>query len=189
MRPYDSLDSVRRGAATMIARIWRGWTTPANADAYQRIVCQEVLPGIAARNLEGYHGAYLLRHDLDGEVEFATILLFDSLEQVRAFAGEDYETAYVPPRTGGAGPLRRALSPLRHAVTAAHDRSNATGPASGSPAALCRVLGSRAEGQQLLLGRVEPGRQQGGAALQPAGACEHREQAIAQPPCRRPTQG
>src|SRR5215218_10144763 len=121
MRPYDSLDSVRRGAATMIARIWRGWTTPANADAYQRIVCQEVLPGIAARNLEGYHGAYLLRRDLDGEVEFATILLFDSLEQVRAFAGEDYETAYVPPRTGGAGPLRRALSPLRHAVTAAHD--------------------------------------------------------------------
>jgi hypothetical protein len=105
----------------MIARIWRGWTTPANADAYQRIVCQEVLPGIAARNLEGYHGAYLLRRDLDGEVEFATILLFDSLEQVRAFAGEDYETAYVPPRTGGAGPLRRALSPLRHAVTAAHD--------------------------------------------------------------------
>jgi hypothetical protein len=65
----------------MIARIWRGWTTPANADAYQRIVCQEVLPGIAVRNLEGYHGAYLLRRDLDGEVEFATILLFDSLEQ------------------------------------------------------------------------------------------------------------
>jgi heme-degrading monooxygenase HmoA len=82
----------------VIARIWRGWTTPENADAYQRIVSQEVLPGIAARNLGGYHGAYLLRRDLDGEVEFATILLFDSLEQVRAFAGEDYETAYVPPR-------------------------------------------------------------------------------------------
>ena len=81
----------------MIARIWRGWTTPENADAYQRIVSEEVLPGIAARDLDGYHGAYLLRRDLDGEVEFATITLFDSLEDVRAFAGEDYEAAYVPP--------------------------------------------------------------------------------------------
>ena len=82
----------------MIARIWRGWTTPENADAYQQIVSQEVLPGIAARNLDGYHGASLLRRRLDDEVEFATILLFDTLEQVRAFAGEDYEAAYVPPR-------------------------------------------------------------------------------------------
>jgi len=82
----------------MIARIWRGWTTPENADAYQRIVSQEVLPGIVARDLDGYHGAYLLRRRVDGEVEFATILLFDTLEQIRAFAGEDYEAAYVPPR-------------------------------------------------------------------------------------------
>ncbi|HEU4397798.1 MAG TPA: antibiotic biosynthesis monooxygenase [Actinomycetota bacterium] len=82
----------------MIARIWRGWTTAENADTYQQVVSQEVLPGIAARNLDGYHGAYLLRRDLGGEVEFVTILLFDSLEQVRAFAGEDYEAAYVPPR-------------------------------------------------------------------------------------------
>jgi hypothetical protein len=81
----------------VIARIWRGWTTPQNADAYQRIVSQEVLPGIAARDLDGYHGAYLLRRELEGEVEFATILLFDTLDQVRAFAGEDYEAAYVPP--------------------------------------------------------------------------------------------
>jgi hypothetical protein len=82
----------------VITRIWRGWTTPENADAYQRIVSQEVLPDIAARNLDGYHGAYLLRRDLGGEVEFATIVLFDSLEQVRGFAGEDYESAYVPPK-------------------------------------------------------------------------------------------
>ena len=82
----------------MIARIWRGWTTPENAEAYQRIVSQEVLPSIAARDLHGYHGAYLLRRRVDDEVEFATILLFDTLEQVRAFAGEDYEAAYVPPR-------------------------------------------------------------------------------------------
>jgi hypothetical protein len=82
----------------VITRIWRGWTTPENADAYQRIVSQEVLPGIQQRHLDGYHGAYLLRRDLGGEVEFATIMLFDSLEHVRAFAGEDYEAAYVPPQ-------------------------------------------------------------------------------------------
>jgi heme-degrading monooxygenase HmoA len=82
----------------VITRIWRGWTTPENADAYQRIVSQEVLPSIQRRDLDGYHGAYLLRRDLGGEVEFATIMLFDSLEHVRAFAGDDYEAAYVPPQ-------------------------------------------------------------------------------------------
>ena len=95
----------------MITRIWRGWTTPENADAYQRIVSQEVLPGIAARNLDGYHGAYLLRRDLGGEVEFATIMLFDSLEQVRGFAGEDYESAYVPRRPGRCWPASISARP------------------------------------------------------------------------------
>ena len=81
----------------MILRYWRGWTTPQNADSYQKIVSEQVLPGIAARQLDGYHGAYLLRRDLDHEVEFATVMIFDSLENVRSFAGDDYETAYVPP--------------------------------------------------------------------------------------------
>jgi heme-degrading monooxygenase HmoA len=82
----------------MIARIWRGWTKPENADAYQRIVSTQVLPAIAARNLEGYHGAYLLRRTLaSGEAEFSTIMLFDSIDNVKAFTGEDYEVAHVPP--------------------------------------------------------------------------------------------
>jgi heme-degrading monooxygenase HmoA len=81
----------------VILRYWRGWTTPDNADAYEKIVSEQVLPGIAARRLDGYHGAYLLRRDLDQEVEFATVMIFDSLDHVRAFAGDDYETAYVPP--------------------------------------------------------------------------------------------
>jgi hypothetical protein len=81
----------------MILRYWRGWTSPQNADSYQKIVSEQVLPGIAARQLDGYHGAYLLRRDLDDEVEFATVMIFDSLDYVRAFAGADYETAYVPP--------------------------------------------------------------------------------------------
>jgi heme-degrading monooxygenase HmoA len=56
----------------------------------------DVLPGIARRDVDGYRGAYLLRRDVGDEVEFATILHFDSMDAVRAFAGEDYETAYVP---------------------------------------------------------------------------------------------
>ena len=81
----------------VILRYWRGWTTVQNADSYTKIVSEQVLPGIAARRLDGYYGAYLLRRDLDDEVEFATIMLFDSLDNVRAFAGDDYETAHVPP--------------------------------------------------------------------------------------------
>jgi len=82
----------------MICRLWRGWTTPENADAYERIVSTEVLPSIAARDVDGYNGAYLLRRDVGDEVEFATLMQFDSMDSVRAFAGEDYETAYVPPQ-------------------------------------------------------------------------------------------
>ena len=82
----------------MIMRLWRGWTNPENADAYERIVSNEVLPSIAARHVSGYRGAYLLRRELGDEVEFATIMTFDSIESVSAFAGDDYETAYVPPR-------------------------------------------------------------------------------------------
>jgi hypothetical protein len=82
----------------VIARIWRGWTTPENADPYERIVSGQVLPDIAARNLAGYHGAYLLRRTLgNGEVEFSTIMLFDSIENVQAFTGDDYPVAHVPP--------------------------------------------------------------------------------------------
>ena len=81
----------------MISRIWHGWTTPENADAYERIVSTEVLPEIAARQIAGYRGAHLLRRPIDDEVEFVTIMWFDSLEAVRDFMGDDYEVAHVPP--------------------------------------------------------------------------------------------
>jgi antibiotic biosynthesis monooxygenase (ABM) superfamily enzyme len=82
----------------VIARVWRGWASPENAPAYERLVSTEVLPGIARRGIHGYRGAYLLRRDVGDEVEFSTILLFDSFDALRAFAGDDYERAYVPPR-------------------------------------------------------------------------------------------
>src|SRR5215203_2222779 len=74
----------------MFLRYWRGWTTEENADLYDEIV-REVLAGIAAREVAGYRGAYLARRELGDETEF-----FDSTESVRAFAGDDYEIAYVP---------------------------------------------------------------------------------------------
>lgn len=82
----------------MISRIWRGWTTSANADAYEQLLRVEVFPGIAAREVADYHGIQLLRRNVGETVEFVTIMQFDSLAAVREFAGEDYETAVVPPK-------------------------------------------------------------------------------------------
>ena len=80
----------------MIARIWHGWTRPENADAYENLLKTEIFPGIAARKVAGYRSIELLRRPLGDEVEFVTIMWFDSLAAVKAFAGEDHETAYVP---------------------------------------------------------------------------------------------
>ena len=80
----------------MITRIWRGWTTAGDADAYEALLREEILPGIAGREIEGYRGAHLLRRHDGDEFEFATILWFDSVDAVRTFAGEDHEVAVVP---------------------------------------------------------------------------------------------
>lgn len=82
----------------MIARIWHGWTAPDNADTYEKLLRTDILPGIAGRQIPGYRGAHLLRRELAGEVEFITMLWFESLDAVRAFVGEDHEVAYVPPQ-------------------------------------------------------------------------------------------
>jgi hypothetical protein len=80
----------------MICRLWRGWTSPANAAAYERIVRGEVIPGIEARSIPGFRHIDLMRRDLGEEVEFQTLMWFDSLECVRAFMGEDYAVSHVP---------------------------------------------------------------------------------------------
>jgi hypothetical protein len=82
----------------MITRIWRGWTTAENASAYQRLLLDEIFPRIEGRQVEGYRGISLVRRDLDREVEFVTIMWFDSFASVRAFAGDDHEVAVVPPK-------------------------------------------------------------------------------------------
>jgi heme-degrading monooxygenase HmoA len=82
----------------MIARIWHGWTSPSNADAYESLLKSEIFVGIENRHIAGYHGIQLLRGNVGDEVEFVTVMWFDSVDAVRAFAGEDYEEAVVPPK-------------------------------------------------------------------------------------------
>lgn len=96
----------------MITRIWRGWTTMHNAPIYQALLLNEIFPGIAARNVPGYRGISLVRRELDNEVEFATLMWFDSIDAVKAFAGDHYELAVVPPKA------RAVLS--RFDATSAH---------------------------------------------------------------------
>lgn len=84
-----------KGLVTMISRIWPGWATHEDAAAYQRLLQTEVLPGIASRQMKGYRGARALRRDLETEVEFVTILWFETMDAVREFAGGDYEAAVV----------------------------------------------------------------------------------------------
>lgn len=80
----------------MIGRIWHGWTKPENADKYERLLKEEIFPGIAAKNVAGYKAIQLFRRPLEDEVEFITIMWFDSWDAVKEFAGEDHEKAYVP---------------------------------------------------------------------------------------------
>jgi len=80
----------------MICRLWRGWTTPENADAYQRIVHTEVIPGIESRKIPGFRHIDLMKRDLGEEVEFQTLMWFDSLDAIIAFMGDDYAVSHVP---------------------------------------------------------------------------------------------
>ena len=82
----------------MISRIWHGWTSEANADAYESLLRSEIFTGIAAQGIPGYRGINLLRRAVPEGVEFITIMWFDSLDAVRKFAGEDYEVAVVLPQ-------------------------------------------------------------------------------------------
>jgi heme-degrading monooxygenase HmoA len=79
----------------MITRMWRGWTAAANADAYERFLRSELFPEVA--KLPGFLGARILRRRGEGEEEFVTLTMFESLDAVRAFAGEDYETPVIEP--------------------------------------------------------------------------------------------
>jgi len=76
--------------------MWHGWTTAANADAYEQLLRSEVFEAIARRDIAGYRGIELLRRRDGDEVAFVTLMWFESLDAIRAFAGPDAEIAVVP---------------------------------------------------------------------------------------------
>jgi len=78
----------------VIARVWRGWTTPEGADGYESHLKPDLLPGLS--RAKGFLGSHLLRRDVGGEVEFITVIFWESRESIRALAGLDYETAVIP---------------------------------------------------------------------------------------------
>jgi hypothetical protein len=80
----------------MICRIWHGWATLENADAYEQVVRTTVIPGIEARGIDGFLSIDLIRRSLENEVEFATIMWFGSLKAIIAFVGEDATVSHVP---------------------------------------------------------------------------------------------
>src|SRR5207247_5459724 len=82
----------------MIARIWHGWTKRADAKAYEEMLRDEIFPGIAARKISGYRGAELFVHEDGDEVEFVTLLRFDSMDDVKQFAGDDASKPVIFPK-------------------------------------------------------------------------------------------
>ena len=79
----------------MVARVWHGYTaTRADADAYEALLKPELLPGVSKK--KGYRGSHLLRREAGGEFEFITILFFETLDNIKALTGPDYETAVIP---------------------------------------------------------------------------------------------
>jgi len=90
----DSTYEENADGGHVIARVWHGYTKPEHADAYESMLKPELLPGIG--KVKGYKGSYLLRRRAGDEIEFITIMLWDSIDDIRAVAGPDYETAVVP---------------------------------------------------------------------------------------------
>jgi hypothetical protein len=95
----------------MIARIWHGWTKQADAKMYENMLRDEIFPGIAARNIDGYRGAELFICEDGDEVEFVTLLRFDSMDAVKEFAGPNETKPVIFP---GVEKLLTRMEPARH---------------------------------------------------------------------------
>ena len=80
----------------MITRLWRGWTDPADADAYQAFLLEDLFPSMS--DIPGFEGADVLRRDHGNEVAFVTLTRFESMEAIEAFAGEDVDVPVLEPR-------------------------------------------------------------------------------------------
>jgi hypothetical protein len=81
----------------VICRMWHGWTTAENAQAYEAVVREQVIPGIEAHRMPGFRHIDLIRRESGDEIEFVTLMWFDDLESIKAFVGDDYSVSHVPP--------------------------------------------------------------------------------------------
>jgi hypothetical protein len=88
-------NTVDRYHEWMIARHWRGWTELQNADPYEALLKNKVLPGL--KDIAGSRGGYILRRDAGDESEFVVVNLFDSIDAVLQFAGPDYKIPVLEP--------------------------------------------------------------------------------------------
>ena len=79
-----------------IIRTWKGWTLPEKAKSYQDFLKNEVFPEVRKNGVLGLEKVSISSRVLEDEVEFFLMLQFDSLDAVKQFAGEAYETAYIP---------------------------------------------------------------------------------------------
>jgi hypothetical protein len=80
----------------VIVRVWHGWTRPKDGDAYEEFLRANLSTTLTG-HVPGFRGGYVARRDSDGEVEFLVLTLFDSFEDVRLFAGDDYEVPVIEP--------------------------------------------------------------------------------------------
>ena len=116
----------------MIVRFWRGWTTPENEPRYQDVLQNHVMPGIKERQIKGLRGWHLTKRPITGdnrepEIEFCTVMWWDSVDAIKAFVGEDYEVAHVPDIAKAV--LKRFDQRVRHnEVFEAQELIWATGP-------------------------------------------------------------
>lgn len=104
----------------MIARTWKGWTAPEDAEEYENVLKEVVLPLL--RSIKGYMGTQVMRKEGGNEVEFMVINFFESLESIKEFAGEDLDAAVFEPEA------RRLLSRVEARVEHFEVRIDTTGP-------------------------------------------------------------
>jgi antibiotic biosynthesis monooxygenase (ABM) superfamily enzyme len=75
--------------------MWRGWTAREDADAYESFLLVELFPSM--RKIPGFRDADVCRRDDGDEVAFVTLTRFESLDAIRAFAGDEYQTPVIEP--------------------------------------------------------------------------------------------
>lgn len=114
----------RTGAEAMIARVWRGVVAEQDGDAYAEYMRGTGLEGY--RKTPGNRGAWMLRRSVEDGVEFMMFTLWESLEAVKAFAGEDYEKAIFYPEDDRFL-IRREVRSTHYDVTNVDDRLGGAG--------------------------------------------------------------